>query len=229
MCRDNYASSVNSEDVALTTLYAPPAHLRTMLSPAPSPPVTLDMPTGAHPPPPAAPPLSEAEKRERDSRSVFVSNLDADVTVEDLMELFGQSSNVMCATIKRTRDGLPRGYAYIELAGVVDAKIALRLNGTILNGRTLRVLPKRTNIAGMRQFNPMYASQFEPELNRVHQHYQQQYQHQQQQQQHPYQLQQQHSSAPSEYQYLRSNNADHRSVHQPRHQPYNKLTRYTYD
>lgn len=86
-----------------------------------------------------------------DARSVFVSNLEPDVTGEQLCELFQRHSvAVVRATIKRDRYGLPKGFAYVELATLDCLENALRLHGYPLGNRLIVVTQKRTNIAGMR-------------------------------------------------------------------------------
>ncbi|KAF3961338.1 hypothetical protein CMV_014037 [Castanea mollissima] len=76
---------------------------------------------------PATAAASQANKEEADARSVFVGNVDYACTPEEVQQHF-QS----CEAVQE----------------------ALVLNESELHGRQLKVLPKRTNVPGMKQFRP---------------------------------------------------------------------------
>ncbi|XP_038970693.1 polyadenylate-binding protein 1-like isoform X1 [Phoenix dactylifera] len=91
------------------------------------------------------------EKEEIDSRSIFVGNVDYACNPEEIQQHFQSCGTVNRVTILSDIFGQPKGYAYVEFAEVDAVQNALLLNETELHGRPLRVLPKRTNIPGMKQ------------------------------------------------------------------------------
>ncbi|KAJ8774411.1 hypothetical protein K2173_012717 [Erythroxylum novogranatense] len=80
------------------------------------------------------------------SRSVNVSDVDYACTVEEVQQHF-QS----CGTINR-----PKGFAFVEFHEVEAVQEALLLNEPELHGRQLKVLTKRTNAPGMKQYRPRH-------------------------------------------------------------------------
>ena len=83
-------------------------------------------------------------------KSIFVGNLDAEVTEEELWELFGVYGTVEHVNIIRDREtGLPRGFAFVEMTNEGEAAKAIdAVNGSILRDRTLSVEYARPRRAG---------------------------------------------------------------------------------
>lgn len=90
------------------------------------------------------------DKEDIDNRSVFVGNVDFGTPPEEL-----QSHFQSCGTINRVTIVVdpstkrPKGFAYIEFAEPSLVAQALLLNESVFRGRTLKVVPKRTNVPGM--------------------------------------------------------------------------------
>ncbi|KAL9329662.1 hypothetical protein ACSQ67_004665 [Phaseolus vulgaris] len=57
-------------------------------------------------------------------------------------------------TILTDKFGQPKGFAYVEFVEVEAVQEAILLNESELHGRQLKVLPKRTNVPGMKQHRP---------------------------------------------------------------------------
>mmetsp|Transcript_3222 Transcript_3222/g.3620 ORF Transcript_3222/g.3620 Transcript_3222/m.3620 type:complete len:205 (-) Transcript_3222:17-631(-) len=91
------------------------------------------------------------DREEADSRSIFIGNVDYDATYADLKEIFEACGTVNRVKIASDKAGNPKGFAYLEFVEPDAVQIALNLDGTELNGRALKVTPKRTNIPGMKQ------------------------------------------------------------------------------
>lgn len=104
--------------------------------------------------PDAANAATQATKEEQDSRSVYVGNVDYACTPEEVQQHFQACGTVNRVTILTDKFGQPKGFAYVEFLEVEAVQEALQLNESELHGRQLKVLPKRTNIPGMKQFRP---------------------------------------------------------------------------
>ena len=80
--------------------------------------------------------------------NIFVGNLDPTVTEGQLWCLFARHGIVESSTIVLDRDtGHSRGFAFIEMSEVGDAQAAvMSLDGTFLNGRSLRVNEARPKL-----------------------------------------------------------------------------------
>jgi polyadenylate-binding protein 2 len=90
------------------------------------------------------------EKEEIDRRSIYVGNVDYSVTPEQLQELFQACGVINRVTIMADKfTGQPKGYAYIEFAETAAVAGASALDGSEVNGRALKVNPKRTNVPGL--------------------------------------------------------------------------------
>ncbi|XP_072492442.1 embryonic polyadenylate-binding protein 2 [Notamacropus eugenii] len=90
------------------------------------------------------------EKLEADHRSVYVGNVDYSGTAEELESLFNRCGEINRVTILCDKySGHPKGYAYIEFAYEDSVKTAMDLDETTFRGRTIRVMPKRTNLPGI--------------------------------------------------------------------------------
>ncbi|KCV68882.1 hypothetical protein H696_04300 [Fonticula alba] len=94
--------------------------------------------------------LSQAEREEIDSRSVFVGNVHFDTTPEELHGLFSPAGTVVRVTILCDKfTGRPKGFAYIEFESTESVERALSLTDTLLHSRKIHVTRKRTNTPGM--------------------------------------------------------------------------------
>jgi RNA recognition motif-containing protein len=80
--------------------------------------------------------------------NIFVGNLDITVTERQLREVFAAHGTVETVTLIMDRDtGTPRGMAFVEMAKVTETQAAIAaLDGTILNGRQIRVNEARPKL-----------------------------------------------------------------------------------
>ncbi|KAL3635320.1 Polyadenylate-binding protein 2 [Castilleja foliolosa] len=97
---------------------------------------------------------SQTNKEEVDGRSVFVGNVDYACTPEEVQQHFQSCGTVNRVTIRTTKFGQPKGYAYVEFLETEAVEQAILLNESELHGRQLKVSAKRTNVPGMKQFRP---------------------------------------------------------------------------
>ncbi|KAK8794424.1 hypothetical protein JH06_1164 [Blastocystis sp. subtype 4] len=81
-----------------------------------------------------------------DERSIFVKQVDYGVTPQELMEYFSTCGSITRIKILTTKQGVPKGAAYIEFADPESVKSALMFSGNSFHDRTLVVEPKRKNI-----------------------------------------------------------------------------------
>jgi len=73
------------------------------------------------------------------SKNLYVGNLSFDSTADDLRQAFGQYGTVTSATVITDREtGRSRGFGFVEMDDGGEEAIAA-LNGTELQGRTLKV------------------------------------------------------------------------------------------
>mmetsp|Transcript_14158 Transcript_14158/g.27274 ORF Transcript_14158/g.27274 Transcript_14158/m.27274 type:complete len:207 (+) Transcript_14158:75-695(+) len=93
---------------------------------------------------------SSGPKEEVDTRSVYVGNVDYAVTPEQLQSHFASCGTVNRVTILTDRFNNPKGFAYVEFLEPDAVQHAVLLNESELNGRKLKVSPKRTNLPGMK-------------------------------------------------------------------------------
>ncbi|XP_020085090.1 polyadenylate-binding protein 2 [Ananas comosus] len=96
--------------------------------------------------------VTQAEKEEVDSRSIYVGNVDYACTPEEVQQHFQSCGTVNRVTILTDKFGQPKGFAYVEFVEVDAVQNALLLNESELHGRQLKVCAKRTNIPGMKQY-----------------------------------------------------------------------------
>ncbi|OIT03069.1 PREDICTED: polyadenylate-binding protein 2 [Nicotiana attenuata] len=101
---------------------------------------------------PASAAASQASREEVDSRSIFVGNVDYACTPEEVQQHFQGCGTVNRVTILTDKFGQPKGFAYVEFVEQEAIQEALQLNESELHGRQLKVMPKRTNVPGMKQF-----------------------------------------------------------------------------
>ena len=77
---------------------------------------------------------------ELDPNSVVVMNVHFDATPEQLGMFFHERcGDVLRVTILKNAHGMPKGYAYMQLASAAAAHSAQQLSGEVFMGRTLRV------------------------------------------------------------------------------------------
>ncbi|CAN6711250.1 unnamed protein product [Malus baccata var. baccata] len=75
-------------------------------------------------------------------------------TPEEVQQHFQSCGTVNRVTILTDKFGQPKGFAYVEFVETESVQEALGLNESELHGRQLKVLPKRTNVPGMKQYRP---------------------------------------------------------------------------
>lgn len=80
--------------------------------------------------------------------NIFIGNLDFSATEEQLRTLFAAFGAVETVTIVKDRDtGEARGFGFVEMTQAAEAQAAISsLDGTLLNGRALRVNEARAKI-----------------------------------------------------------------------------------
>ncbi|XP_076882027.1 polyadenylate-binding protein 2-like [Bidens hawaiensis] len=93
-----------------------------------------------------------ASKEEVDTRSIFVGNVDYACTPEEVQQHFQSCGTVNRVTILTDKFGQPKGFAYVEFLEVEAVQEALALTESELHGRQLKVMAKRTNLPGMKQY-----------------------------------------------------------------------------
>lgn len=93
-----------------------------------------------------------AESEEKDKRSIFIGNVDYSASTEELREIFKECGGIERVTIPIDKFSMQsKGYAYIEFSDPTSVFKAQSLNDKAFKGRKLKVLPKRTNIPGMKK------------------------------------------------------------------------------
>lgn len=94
---------------------------------------------------------SEEERRDIDSRSIYIGNVDYGATPLELQQHFSSSGVVNRVTILTNKHtGQPKGFAYLEFSDVdgVNKAVATQ-DGSLFHDRELKVSAKRTNIPGV--------------------------------------------------------------------------------
>lgn len=98
--------------------------------------------------------MSLEEKMEVDNRSIYVGNVDYGATANDLEQHFHGCGSINRVTILRNKyDGHPKGFAYIEFADRDSVQTAQAMDESLLKGRPIKVMPKRTNTPGLSSTN----------------------------------------------------------------------------
>lgn len=95
------------------------------------------------------------EKKDIDSRSIYIGNVDYGATPLELQQHFSGCGVVNRVTIPLNKfSGLPKGYAYLEF-GDIDAvnKAIATLDGSTFRDREIKVLAKRANVPGLSSTN----------------------------------------------------------------------------
>jgi len=94
--------------------------------------------------------LREDNKEDIDARSIFVGNVDYGASPEEIQAHFQSCGSINRVTILLDKfTGHPKGYAYVEFTEPSLVAQALVLNESVFRGRSLKVVPKRTNLPGM--------------------------------------------------------------------------------
>ncbi|CAL9728096.1 hypothetical protein MOUN0_C02036 [Monosporozyma unispora] len=92
----------------------------------------------------------QSHHNEADSRSVFVSNIDFNITPAEIEEHFKDCGEIVRITLfndnKHLHKNHKQGYSYIEFENVDCVEKALQLNDSILEGNKIKIQRKRTNI-----------------------------------------------------------------------------------
>eukprot|EP00834_Sanchytrium_tribonematis_P001387 NODE_33_length_36935_cov_1.609241.p27 type:complete len:144 gc:universal NODE_33_length_36935_cov_1.609241:26662-27093(+) len=94
---------------------------------------------------------TKVSKEDLDQRSVYIGNVDYNITPSDLYEKMIENgcTNINRVTILCNQNGTPKGFAYAEFESPDYVEKGLELTGLVINGRDLRVSVKRTNVPGM--------------------------------------------------------------------------------
>ncbi|ODV81292.1 RNA-binding domain-containing protein [Suhomyces tanzawaensis NRRL Y-17324] len=100
-------------------------------------------------------PQTDEEKRDIDSRSVYIGNVDYAATPAELQQHFASAGVVQRVTILLNKfTGQPKGFAYLEFADTDGVnKAVATLDGSSFRDRELKVSAKRTNIPGLSTTN----------------------------------------------------------------------------
>merc|ERR1711871_54287 len=92
--------------------------------------------------------LAAKNAPEMDARSVYVGNVDYSTQPKELEDYFQACGGIVRVTIPCNKGGNPKGFAYIEFKEKDALENAVKLSETEFKGRTIQVIPKRTNIYG---------------------------------------------------------------------------------
>lgn len=83
----------------------------------------------------------------KDENSIYIGNLTAECTPEDLQNFFSNCGVINRITIMCNKfTGKPKGFAYMEFDEEESVEMAVGLNETELNGQPLVVTKKRKNV-----------------------------------------------------------------------------------
>lgn len=98
---------------------------------------------------------NDREKKDIDSRSVYIGNVDYGATPLELQQHFSSAGIVNRVTILMNKfTGQPKGFAYLEFTDIDGVnKAVATLDGTVFRDRELKVSAKRTNIPGISTTN----------------------------------------------------------------------------
>jgi len=100
------------------------------------------------------PTLTNEEKVEVDSRSIYVGNVDYGANAEELEQHFHGCGSIQRVTILCNKfNGSPKGFAYVEFTDKDSVDTAMALDDSLFRGRQIKVLPKRTNKPGISSTN----------------------------------------------------------------------------
>lgn len=92
----------------------------------------------------------QIQPNESDLKSIFVSNIDFNITPNEIEDFFQNCGEIIRITLfndnKHIHRGHKRGFAYVEFDKEIYVEKALLLNGSILKGNKIKIQKKRTNI-----------------------------------------------------------------------------------
>ncbi|XP_017782405.1 PREDICTED: polyadenylate-binding protein 2-B-like [Nicrophorus vespilloides] len=98
--------------------------------------------------------ISLEDKIKSDNSSVYVGNVDYGTTSALLEAHFHGCGAVKRITIPVNKfKGNPKGFAYIEFAEPSSVELAMKMDESLLRGRQIKVMPKRTNRPGFSTTN----------------------------------------------------------------------------
>lgn len=90
------------------------------------------------------------QQNESDLKSVFLSNIDFEITPNEIEDFFQDCGEVVRITLFNNNKYIHRnhkqGFAYVEFDREACVEKALLLNGSILKGSRVKIRRKRTNI-----------------------------------------------------------------------------------
>lgn len=111
-----------------------------------------------------------ADREERDRRSIFISNIDVNTTKEDIEEHFSPCGKIASVVITKVKGSNIKRKVFLEFEDISSVDNGLMLNESQLHGRTLRVLPKRTNVRGFAPRPPRATMpmQYMPNMHQMH-------------------------------------------------------------
>lgn len=94
--------------------------------------------------------MTQEEKMEVDSRSIYVGNVDYSATAQELEAHFHGCGSINRVTILCDKfTGHPKGFAYIEFGDKDAIQTAMALDDSLFKGRQIKVVCKRTNKPGI--------------------------------------------------------------------------------
>ena len=92
--------------------------------------------------------VNSLEKHFSSANSLFIGNLPFDVSEESLYELFGDAGEINSVRVIRDRKtNVGKGFAYVEFKEKESVSLGLKLNGSEINSRKIRVSKSKDNLA----------------------------------------------------------------------------------
>jgi nucleolar protein 12 len=89
-----------------------------------------------------------SQEKQRDSkRSVFVGNLSFDITDEALWTAFGDLDIEYVRVVRDRKTNVGKGFGYVQFKDKSSVPLALKLNGTSVGGRPVRVTKSSEKLA----------------------------------------------------------------------------------
>lgn len=94
---------------------------------------------------------TDEQKRDSDSKSIYIGNVDYGTTPLELQQHFSSAGVVNRVTVMTDKvTGQAKGFAYLEFVDAASVEKAVEtLDGSTFRERQLKVLAKRTNIPGI--------------------------------------------------------------------------------
>lgn len=95
-------------------------------------------------------PKTLIQQTESDLKSIFVSNIDFEITPNEIEDFFQDCGEIVRITLfndsKHIHRSHKQGFAYVEFDRETSVERALLFNGSILKGSKIKIQRKRTNI-----------------------------------------------------------------------------------